>query len=255
MSLFLWGDAVAVLLALMLCLLPPLAGGPYKNQTRQQSSATHILFQNLVSWGLTPVRRTFRLFWGPVLLLWPVEGVRCRAAAGADLGGFLARGWYWLVTVSFFLETAPLPATTNIHRNITVESLWSESDTAHRSPRIQSKHPPGRRFPLEKDNPVWSEQPSAGDFESSLPLRLQKRKQTEEKETFKRKLKTPGKKKQSRTEAIRGWKACPGHISPQNTKKENKFYKFYYFYNLYLFIIIFRTITHFTFLIIASTVQ
>ncbi len=122
MSLFLWGDAVAVLLGL--CLLPALAGGSLQTQTWQQSSATH---PSETVWCLTPVRRTFRLFGGPVLPLWPAEGVRRGAAAGEGLGGFLGRTFV-NVRVSFFLETAPLPTTQQhmlyIHRNITAVWIW-----------------------------------------------------------------------------------------------------------------------------------
>ncbi len=119
--------------------------------------ARHYTMQTV--WCLTPVRRTFRLFWGPVLPLWPVEGVRRRAAAGADLGGFLGRTWDWfvIVRVSFFLATAPLPTTTNIcsyiHRNITVESLWSESDTQI------SQNP--------KQTPTWTQVP-IGERQASV---------------------------------------------------------------------------------------
>lgn len=160
MSLFLWGDAVAVLLALALCLLPPLAEGPYKAKHNNKVQPHVLCSKNLWAayidrwpeavpmctvWSLTPARRTFWMFWGPGLPPWPVEGVRCRAVAfWADLGGFLGRWWDWFVIVkaSFFLETAPLPVTTNtcsyINRNITLESLWSPPYAAHRSPRIPS---------------------------------------------------------------------------------------------------------------------
>ncbi len=176
--------------------------GSLQTQTWQQSSATH---PSETVWCLTPVRRTFRLFGGPVLPLWPAEGVRRGAAAGEGLGGFLGRTFV-NVRVSFFLETAPLPTTTNtcsyIHRNITVVWIWQISQNP-------------------KQTPTWTQVPigerQVSVIGAALCWGLWKHIAfviaEQERETFKRKL-------QKKTKQNRSCKTCPGYLSPQHTKNK-----------------------------------